>query len=144
MSQYWFYRCTTCNHTADDDTHRVNHGQNALRALAQLGPALAALNEADMGGLVDLRLDVNIVLTGADRSYVGNRDILLWLGAHGDHQLELRSEYGDVAHIDVPCLAVFAPVDGVACGRSLGHPGGHEAHVRPGVPMGGQPWAAYW
>lgn len=143
MSQRWHYRCLDDGDTPDDDPHRINHGKPALRALARLGPAIAALTEADTDGLVELTLDGNIVLTGAADHLVGNRAILAWLGQHGTHQLELGNEYGDIAPIDEPCPAELAAVPGVTCERSIGHPGDHEARVRASGEML-RPWTVRW
>jgi hypothetical protein len=137
VSHSWYLRCIDDGAQTDDG---VNHGEGVLRALANLGPQIVALDAADTDGLVELR------------SWAAPQtDVLPWLGTHGTHLLELVDEYGEAAAIDKLCPAIFDAIptpEPVACGRSAGHLGGHEARVDQRLTGGAVPvlrsWTVRW
>lgn len=77
MSTYWGYRCETCH--VDSDMY-WNHGENILRKLAVIAPALHDLCE--LSGYVDVLIH--------SRS---SEDPIEWLTKHKGHSIVLLNEY---------------------------------------------------
>lgn len=121
MSTGWDYRCTEDGETSNCD---MNHGQGTLRDLAKAGPALVALQRS---GVEDIDLD----------HYTPGASAALWfLRRHGDHHLELISEYGDIEPLDKACGVEHGALDSLSCQRSLGHTGKHEGRWEISKPFG--------
>lgn len=103
VSTDWGYRCT------GDGAHSgcsLNHGQGVLRELAKAGPALKLLGESGVD------VDVSYWMDGAPVGF---------LYAHGDHLLELISEYGDIEPLDKACGEPHGALPDLVCERSAGH-----------------------
>lgn len=85
MSQAWGFYCPQCNAEPGEDTE-INHGQAALRQLAQDAPLfIAAMHTPSYGYTIEFT---------SIRSIVPWR-ILEFLAEHTAHGVLLRSEYGD-------------------------------------------------
>lgn len=81
MSDYWSVYCHTCKESSHTD---INRGEEKLRALVKLLPAIEQLREADINGILEIQVE-----------YYGPELIDFCL-THKGHDLAIHDEYGHV------------------------------------------------
>lgn len=100
MSTYWGFHCKTCPQdrepcNEDDQStpysdHRMNHGQGALRNIANFARHFKAIGLGDSTGYIEMR----VMAYGSGPIY--------WVIEHEGHDIELHNEYGKVEPIMTP------------------------------------------
>lgn len=87
MSQYWFFRCKTC----DEESERINHGRDTLVNMASHSDCFICLKDHfDIG--------FNVYSSG-----MGSTDAIIdFMCEHRSHELEVACEYGDTNYPPVP------------------------------------------